>query len=200
MTTFNLISEIEVEVDRPLNAQTFLKLRENPLAIAEGDSSASEYRYQPASFADSTCTSGTQARQVSYRITTRRGYNGAKENARGADWKVTRRGAYAVSLVKYAQDTTTSADIMVNGSSVFSVTGTGSGTAQQAWYVINVEVNDLVRVDMTTDNESVTFETTFMYVYTDNPISEFETLNGIMSRTINTSEAINGAPYTQDIG
>ena len=200
MTTFNLISEIEVEVDRPLNAQTFLKLRENPLAIAEGDSSASEYRYQPASFADSTCTSGTQARQVAYRATTRRGYNDAREDARGADWEVTRRGAYAVSLVKYAQDTTTSADIMVNGSSVFSVAGTGGGNAQQAWYVINVDVNDLVRVDMTTDNESTTFETTFMYVYTDNPISEFETLHGIQSRTINTSEAINGLLYTQDIG
>lgn len=51
MTTYRAISDTEVAVDAPLTQQLLQALKDNVLAIQEGDSSASSARIQNAAFA-----------------------------------------------------------------------------------------------------------------------------------------------------
>ena len=172
MTNYSNISENDVRVDAELTSQLFDKLRLNPLATAEGSQTGdTPPSFKIESLEDSTCNAETKDRLVAYRLVQRRGSNGCGDNVFSSRWKANRGGSYAVHLYK-VDNSSTSSRIYVNDIEV------DSSTSDNAWYVINVNLGDIIYFELRTASNSSSFEYMHCYIYTSNPFSDFECLGG----------------------
>lgn len=179
MTDYRPISENDVRVDAELTLQLFDKLRLNPLAIAEGSVSGVTVapRYQINSLEESTCTAETKSRIVAYRHTMRFGGNNTTDNLQGVSWTCNRGGQYSVHIYKPNDGGTTTGKIMVDGTAVDSQTTNGS-----YWHIVTLQIGQKLRIDLDTTFNGSSFQYATMWVYSDNPFSEFECLGGFEAR------------------
>lgn len=172
MTDYTNIIENDVRVDAELTSQLFDKLRLNPLATAEGSQTGdTPPPFKIESLEDSTCNAQTKDRLVAYRLVQRRGSNGCGDNVFSTRWKANRGGSYAVHLYK-VDNSSTSSRVYVNDAEV------DSSTSDNAWYVINVNLGDIIYFELRTASNSSSFEYMHCYIYTSNPFSDFECLGG----------------------
>jgi len=173
VTDYRDINENDVRVDAELTSQLFDKLRLNPLATAEGSQTGdTPPPFKIESLEDSTCNAETKDRLVAYRLVQRRGSNGCEDNVFTTRWKANRGGSYAVHLYK-VDNSSTSSRVYVNDIEV------DSSTSDNAWYVINVNLGDIIYFELRTASNSSSYEYMHCYIYTSNPFSDFECLGGI---------------------
>lgn len=179
MTDYRQISENDVRVDAELTSQLFDKLRLNPLAIAEGSESGTTPapRYKIESLEESTCTSGTKSRLVAFRVTNRYSGNNTTDNLQGISWTCNRGGQYALHIYKPNDGSTTTGKVMIDGVEADSQT-----TGSAYWVVVTLEIGQKLRIDLDTNFRGTNFQSATMWVYSDNPFSEFECLAGFEAR------------------
>ena len=172
MTDYRDINENDVRVDAELTSQLFDKLRLNPLATAEGSQTGdTPPPFKIESLEDSTCNAETKDRLVAYRLVQRRGSDGCGDNVFSSRWKANRGGSYAIHLYK-VDNSSTSSRVYVNDIEV------ESSSSDNAWYVINVNLGDIIYFELRTASNSSSFEYMHCYIYTSNPFSDFECLGG----------------------
>jgi len=172
VTDYTNISENDVRVDAELTSQLFDKLRLNPLATAEGSQTGdTPPPFKIESLEDSTCNAETKDRLVAYRLVQRRGSNGCGDNVFSTRWKANRGGSYAIHLRKFDNSSTRSR-VYVNDIAI------ESSSSDNAWYVINVNLGDIIYFELYTQSNSSSFEYMHCYIYTSNPFSDFECLGG----------------------
>ena len=136
----------------------------------------------------------TKDRLVAYRLVQRQGSNDCGDNVFSSRWKANRGGSYAVHLYK-VDNSSTSSRIYVNDIEV------DSSTSDNAWYVINVNLGDIIYFELRTASNSSQFEYMHCYIYTSNPFSDFECLGGTEVKKTRSSGGVTTAiGYPANLG
>ena len=187
MTTYKQIRPPEVGFDKPITCQLFEKLRDNPIAAAEGNSPADD-KYENIALANSTATLGQKDRLIAFRQT-RVDAGGSNSTALGVPFRVNRGGNYNIhhKLTDSASpafgSTTTGGTITtkVNGS-VSNVVTAAAGAELNEHILINLNRRDLIEIELTKDaGDSSGYVYCHSWIYTSNPHTDYSCMYGFIN-------------------
>ena len=182
MSTFSLIPDNKVQVGANITVQLFRKLRDNPLAMAAGHSTASDNRFELDSIVDSTATDQSKDRLVAFRGAVRESGHASSASGLASNdvttpiWKVPRSGEYGVHITR---ETGSSAVIYINNVRVHSSASTNH------WLLLTVARGDNVTVKYVTNSNSTLPHRLKVWFYTNNPVSDFACLGGVANYKYN---------------
>jgi hypothetical protein len=147
MTTYTAIADSEIDPESPGIASLFTRLRDNPLAIAEGDATAPSISY-------SALTAFTVAGGTTYYLTQKasESVSGTGTPTKVIEWQISLSGTVNTyfGLRSSSAPYTAEGQIYVNGSAVGTLRSTTSTTAVYYSEDITVSEGDLVQIYLRT--------------------------------------------------
>jgi len=179
MSDYKRILPTEISIDQPLTSQLFDKLRQNPLAIASNSTTGdTPPKYEQPSCEESTATAESKDRLVAFRWSSRESTSAVAitENVETVGYKVLRKGVYGLHLYNVRSSGNIACEVYVNGLKVRDV------TAASDWSLLTVEKGDIVYAKTLATGLITT--TTYMYLYTNNPMGDMQLLGGYRANKI----------------